>query len=113
MNQNNMRMEVLRNVQNKKPVNPSAKKALDQLKEETAAEIGLTNYRNMYKGALTSADNGRVGGHMVRKMIQSQQNQMSGGRQGQQGQRGQQGQPGQGGNGGNSSTLTSQYDPNQ
>ena len=58
-----------------KLVNPAAQKALDQLKEETAAEIGLKDYKNTYKGALSSADNGRVGGQMVRKMIQAQQDQ--------------------------------------
>lgn len=57
----------------RKPVNPAAEQALDRLKEETAAEIGLKDYKNTYKGALTSADNGRVGGHMVRKMIQAQE----------------------------------------
>ncbi len=71
------------------PVNPAAKKALDQLKMETAAELGLQNYQNTYKGALTSADNGRVGGHMVRKMIESQENKL-GGSAGQQGKAGQQ-----------------------
>ena len=63
----------------RKPVNPAAQKALEQLKLETAAEIGLSNYQNTYKGALTSADNGRVGGHMVRKMIESQEQKFSGG----------------------------------
>lgn len=63
----------------KKPVNPSAQQALDRLKEETASEIGLKDYKNTYKGALTSADNGRVGGQMVRKMIASQEQQFSGG----------------------------------
>jgi len=62
----------------KKPVNPSAQKALNQLKEETANEIGLQDYQNTYKGALTSADNGRVGGNMVRKMIQAQEDQFAG-----------------------------------
>jgi small acid-soluble spore protein D (minor alpha/beta-type SASP) len=61
-----------------KPVNPSAQQALDRLKNETAAELGLANYQNTYKGALTSADNGRVGGQMVRKMIQAQEQQFSG-----------------------------------
>lgn len=60
-------------------MNPTAQKALDRLKEETAAEIGLTDYKNTYKGALTSADNGRVGGQMVRKMIQAQEAQFTGG----------------------------------
>lgn len=62
----------------RKPVNPSAQKALDQLKLETAAEIGLTDYQNTNKGTLTSADNGRVGGQMVRKMIQSEEQKFSG-----------------------------------
>jgi hypothetical protein len=66
----------------RKPVNPAAEQALDRLKAETAAELGLSNYQNTYKGALTSADNGRVGGHMVRKMIQSQEQQFSGSQQG-------------------------------
>ena len=63
----------------KKIVNPAAQKALDQLKEETAAEIGLKDYKNTYKGALSSADNGRVGGQMVRKMIEQYESGMSGG----------------------------------
>lgn len=62
----------------RKPVNPNAQQALDLLKEETAAELGLQNYKNTYKGALTSADNGRVGGHMVRKMIQAQEEKFNG-----------------------------------
>lgn len=63
----------------RKPVNPSAQSALDRLKVETASELGLKDYENTYKGALTSADNGRVGGHMVRKMIEAQEQQFSGG----------------------------------
>ncbi len=62
----------------RKPVNPNAEQALNRLKEETAAEIGLQNYANTYKGALTSADNGRVGGHMVRKMIEAQEQSFAG-----------------------------------
>ncbi|WP_425057792.1 hypothetical protein SCACP_23320 [Sporomusa carbonis] len=64
----------------KKPVNPAAQSGLDRLKEETAAELGLKDYKNTYKGALTSADNGRVGGQMVRKMINSQENQFAQGK---------------------------------
>lgn len=63
------------------PVNPQAAKALDRLKVEVANEIGLKDYENRYKGALTSADNGRVGGHMVRKMIESQERNFAGGQQ--------------------------------
>ncbi|MBP2645575.1 MAG: small, acid-soluble spore protein beta [Firmicutes bacterium] len=63
----------------RKTVNPAAQRALDRLKVETASELGLANYENTYKGALTSADNGRVGGNMVRKMIQAQEQQFVGG----------------------------------
>lgn len=62
----------------RKAVNPAAQSMLDKLKEETASEIGLKDYKNTYKGALTSADNGRVGGHMVRKMIEAQEHSMTG-----------------------------------
>ena len=74
----------------RKPVNPAAQQALDRLKVETAAEIGLPNYQNTYKGALTSADNGRVGGQMVRKMIQAQEQQFGGQAGGQMGSQGNQ-----------------------
>lgn len=90
----------------KKPVNPNAQKALDRLKEETANEIGLSNYKNQNKATLTSADNGRVGGQMVRKMVQSQQNQYQAQGQGAQNQ-------GQGMNAGKNQTLTAKYDVNK
>ncbi len=88
----------------KKVVNPAAQKALNQMKVETANEIGLPNYESMNKGSLTSADNGRVGGAMVKKMIQSQQQQMSGagGAAGKQAK----GTAGKG-------SMTSEYDVNQ
>lgn len=62
----------------RKPVNPAAQQALNQLKEETAAEIGLANYANMNKATLTSAENGYVGGNMVKKMIQAQEQKLAG-----------------------------------
>ena len=80
----------------RKPVNPAAQKALEQLKEETASEIGLKDYKNTYKGALTSADNGRVGGNMVRKMIEAQEHNMTG----------------TSGQTNTNSTLTAKYDAN-
>ncbi|MDS1029889.1 alpha/beta-type small acid-soluble spore protein [Bacillota bacterium LX-D] len=49
---------------------PQARQALDQLKYETAAEIGLQNYQG-YLGDVPSRLNGAVGGNMVRKMIQA------------------------------------------
>lgn len=80
----------------RKPVNPTAQSGLDRLKVETANELGLKDYENTYKGALTSADNGRVGGHMVRKMIAAQEQQFGGQSQNQ-----------------NSQTLTAKYDANK
>ncbi|NEZ46161.1 alpha/beta-type small acid-soluble spore protein [Clostridium niameyense] len=54
-----------------KLVVPEAQKGLDQLKMETANEIGLTNYDSMDKGNLTSRENGYVGGNMVKKMVEA------------------------------------------
>jgi hypothetical protein len=49
---------------------PEAGSALERLKLETAAEVGLQNYENIDKGELTSRENGKVGGNMVKKMIE-------------------------------------------
>lgn len=57
---------------------PGAQAAMDQFKYETAAEVGLNVQRGDYWGNLTSRDCGAVGGHMVRKMIQSYEQQLAG-----------------------------------
>ena len=49
---------------------PEAKEAMDRLKMEVASEIGVP-LSNGYNGNLTSAQNGSVGGYMVKKMIES------------------------------------------
>ncbi|MBL0387313.1 alpha/beta-type small acid-soluble spore protein [Tumebacillus sp. ITR2] len=49
---------------------PGARNALDQLKTEVAAELGIPNYDQVDKGMLPSRMNGYVGGVMVRKMIE-------------------------------------------
>ncbi len=46
-----------------------AQNGLQQLKFETANELGISNYQNQYKGDLPSRVNGSVGGYMVKKMI--------------------------------------------
>lgn len=56
---------------------PQAAGALDQLKYETAQELGIGNYQG-YKGDLPSKVNGAVGGHMVRKMIRLAESQIAG-----------------------------------
>ena len=56
---------------------PAAKEAMDRFKMEVANEIGVP-LTNGYNGNLTSAQNGSVGGYMVKKMIEAQERQMAG-----------------------------------
>ncbi|SJZ96733.1 alpha/beta-type small acid-soluble spore protein [Selenihalanaerobacter shriftii] len=60
------------------PVNPLAKKALDKFKYEVADELDLTNdIKSKGWGNMTTRDCGRVGGQMVRKMIEKAENGMA------------------------------------
>ncbi len=63
---------------NNKIVVPEAREALNQLKLEIANELGINNYDNIDKGELPSRVNGYVGGYMVKKLVESAQNQMAG-----------------------------------
>ena len=55
----------------RKPVNPQAENALDRMKFEVASELGIADrVRSNGWSTMTSADCGRVGGQMVRKMIE-------------------------------------------
>ena len=56
---------------------PEAKEAMDKFKMEVANELGVP-LSNGYNGNLTSAQNGSVGGYMVKKMIEAQERQMAG-----------------------------------
>lgn len=56
---------------------PEAKEAMNRFKMEVANEIGVP-LTNGYNGNLTSAQNGSVGGYMVKKMIEAQERQMAG-----------------------------------
>ena len=56
---------------------PQAREALDRFKMEVANEIGVP-LKQGYNGDLTSAQNGSVGGEMVRKMIKRQDEAMAG-----------------------------------
>ena len=49
---------------------PEAKEALERFKMEAANEVGV-NLKQGYNGDLTSRQAGSVGGQMVKKMIQS------------------------------------------
>ncbi len=56
---------------------PEARQALDQMKYEIANELNI-NLQEGYNGNITARDAGRIGGNMVKKMIEQQQRQMSG-----------------------------------
>ena len=56
---------------------PEAKEAMDRFKMEVANDLGVP-LSNGYNGNLTSAQNGSVGGYMVKKMIENQERQMAG-----------------------------------
>ena len=61
---------------NKKLV-PEAMDSLDKFKYEVASEVGV-NLKNCYNGDISAKDAGKIGGNMVRKMIQQAENQMIG-----------------------------------
>ena len=53
--------------------NKNAKKALEQFKMQAASEVGV-NLNNGYNGDLTSRQAGSIRGQMVKKMIESYEN---------------------------------------
>ena len=55
---------------------PEASQAMEQFKYEVANEIGVP-LKKGYNGDLTSAQNGYVGGYMVKKMIEQQEKMMA------------------------------------
>lgn len=80
-----------------KPVNPGAENALDRMKLEVASELGIADQvRSQGWSTMSSADCGRVGGQMVRRMIQQYESGISGST-----------------TQATNSTLTSQYDANK
>ena len=63
---------------NNRVVVPEAKEAMNKFKMEVANEIGVPLSEGGYNGNLTSAQNGSVGGYMVKKMIEAQEREMAG-----------------------------------
>ena len=55
---------------------PEAMDSLDRFKYEVASEVGV-NLKDGYNGDLSSRDAGRIGGNMVRKLIQQAENNMA------------------------------------
>ncbi len=54
---------------------PNAREAMNKFKMEAANEVGV-NLKQGYNGDLTSRQAGSVGGQMVKKMIESYENNM-------------------------------------
>ena len=63
------------NSNNYKKVVPAAKDALNKFKYEVASEVGV-NLKDGYNGDISARDAGRIGGNMVKKLIQQAENQM-------------------------------------
>ena len=60
---------------NKKVV-PEAMDSLERFKYEVANEVGV-NLKNGYNGNISARDAGKIGGNMVRKLIEQAENQMA------------------------------------
>lgn len=50
---------------------PEAMEGLQRLRNEVATEVGIHDYNHTDKGELSSRQNGSVGGEMVRRMVES------------------------------------------
>ncbi len=55
---------------------PEARAAMDKFKMEAASEVGV-NLKEGYNGDLTSRQAGSIGGQMVKKMIESYEQQLA------------------------------------
>ena len=58
-----------------KNVVPEAMDSLERFKYEVASEVGV-NLKNGYNGNISARDAGRIGGNMVKKLIEQAENQM-------------------------------------
>jgi hypothetical protein len=62
---------------NNQKVVPQAAAALDRMKFEIASEVGV-NLKEGYNGDISARDAGRVGGTMVKRLIEQAERSMSG-----------------------------------
>ena len=60
---------------NNRKVVPEARESLEKFKYEVANEVGV-NLKNGYNGNISARDAGKIGGNMVRKLIEQAENQM-------------------------------------
>lgn len=56
---------------------PEAREALNRMKYEIASEVGVTLNQG-YNGNIAARDAGRIGGNMVKRMIEQVERQMAG-----------------------------------
>ena len=64
------------NTNSNKKLVPEAMSALDKFKYEVASEVGVT-LKDGYNGNISARDAGKIGGNMVRKLIEQAENQMA------------------------------------
>ena len=64
------------NSNSNRKVVPAAAEALNKFKYEVASEVGV-NLKDGYNGDISARDAGRIGGNMVRKLIQQAESQMT------------------------------------
>jgi len=57
---------------------PQATAALDQLKYEAAAELGIAIPQDGYQGNMTTKENGSIGGNITRRLVQIAEQQLAG-----------------------------------
>jgi hypothetical protein len=57
---------------------PQAERALDQMKFEVAQELGIQIPEDGYMGYIASRDNGAIGGHITRRLVQIAEQQLAG-----------------------------------
>jgi hypothetical protein len=57
---------------------PQADRALNQLKFEVAQELGIQVPEDGYMGYIASRDNGAIGGHITRRLVQIAEQQLAG-----------------------------------
>ena len=55
---------------------PEAREALNKFKYEVASEVGV-NLKQGYNGDISARDAGKIGGQMVRKLIETAERQMT------------------------------------
>ncbi|MGN1296910.1 MAG: alpha/beta-type small acid-soluble spore protein [Clostridia bacterium] len=60
---------------NSKKVVPEAMTALDKFKYEVASEVGV-NLKDGYNGDISAKDAGKIGGQMVKKLIEQAERNM-------------------------------------